>query len=375
MNETVFYGYYGHFNTGDDAFIEVANWGATKFWGSKKNVFLTQNLPIIQSKAYFTGRNFFKGHHQLKNYLAILKSQAFICAGGSTFQYEINKYNPKRISALKKKYFQKFKLGAIGVSLGPYKDTKAESDNRELLKYFDFLALRDSTSYQIAKYYDLPYEPINAFDLAALLPEVYSTNLSRESNTSTKILGISLCNFERYLNNGNLDNELRRNKQIQELLIKLALENENIIFRFFIFNAHPRVGDSHLTNTMIGKLRRIKPLNIELVEYNLETLKTWSKIKECNLVLSTRLHAAIFACFANVPFYLVEYHRKCKDFLKDIGYDQGFRIYDAEFDVQKLADKIKMIINHDDSFIPPSNITQVKERAKLNFVNININDR
>ena len=30
--KAVFSGYYGHKNTGDDAFVEVAAWGSKKYW-------------------------------------------------------------------------------------------------------------------------------------------------------------------------------------------------------------------------------------------------------------------------------------------------------------------------------------------------------
>lgn len=375
MKETLFYGYYGHQNTGDDAFIEVTAWGAKKYWHSSKNKFLTQNLPQVQNKVEHSGKSYFKGHHLLKHAASIILGDAFICAGGSTFHSQLSRMNPKNIARTKKNYFPNFKLGAIGVSLGPYKSTVAEKENIELLKHFDFLALRDQASYQIAKTYDLPYEPIEAFDLAALLPEVYSGLPKHKVSNHEKIIGISICNYESYLRNGDLDNEERRNKQIEDFVVKLARAKENFIFRLFIFNGNLRVGDQKITMSLANKLRAINPKNVEIIEYDPCTYHSWLRIKECNLVISTRLHAAIFACFANVPFFLVEYHRKCADFLDDVGYDLDSRIYDADFSPEEFADKIYRQLMNERVYLNPSNLDLVKEKSRYNFTKVNIHGR
>lgn len=39
-SEVLFTGYYGQLNTGDDAFVAVADWGARKYWHKNNNKFL-----------------------------------------------------------------------------------------------------------------------------------------------------------------------------------------------------------------------------------------------------------------------------------------------------------------------------------------------
>lgn len=34
-SDILFTGYYGQMNTGDDAFVQVASWGASKYWKKK----------------------------------------------------------------------------------------------------------------------------------------------------------------------------------------------------------------------------------------------------------------------------------------------------------------------------------------------------
>ena len=104
----------------------------------------------------------------------IERTKAFISAGGSTFQSEISGANTKYIalqSKLKRK--DKFNIGAIGVSIGPFENIKKELSVIEYLKRLDFLALRDTRSFEFVKSLSLDYEPIKAFDLAALLPSIY----------------------------------------------------------------------------------------------------------------------------------------------------------------------------------------------------------
>lgn len=370
--KNLFYGYYGKSNTGDDAFIEVTAWGANKYWNNHRNKYLTEKGPIVQNHVEYIGNVNSKFDRTIKYLRAITNADTFISAGGSTFQSQIKRLSPRRFSVLKKKYCPKFKIGAIGVSLGPYSSIAAENENIELLKNFDFLALRDRQSYEMALQYNLPYRPIEAFDLAALLPEVYNDFHISTKDHNRKILGVSLCNYERYIKDGDLSNEARRNKQNEELLLKIAHLDSSVIFRFFIFNGNQRIGDYDVSISLANKIKEIRPNNVEVINYNSSTFATWSKIKECNLFFSTRLHGAIFACFANVPFFLNEYHKKCSDFLDDIGYFSNYRISDAHFNPEKLAFYITSILTSEKKYINPTQINKCITKAKNNFRGVDL---
>lgn len=366
MQKVVFEGYYGYMNSGDDSFMEVAAWGANRYWNVSKSVFLSETLPKIITHSRAIGKNAFPGHGFIKNILSISTADAFVSAGGSVFHSEINSSNIKKIFLLKKK-IKKVKIGAIGVSIGPFKSKKAEKDNIELFKYFDFLALRDGLSYNMATSFNLPYQPVNAFDLAALLPKIYDYP-KKSKERPQKIIGVSLCNYEEYIN-GNILNQNRRNVNVINLLKTIASIDPTITFRFFIFNGHPIFGDKLITQQAITLLKDCTS-NIEIINYNDNVSTTWGNISTCSFVIAMRLHAAIFACFANVPFFLIEYHRKCTDFIKEIGLPDKFRMYDAHFDCKKVAYDIFNII-YDKEFIINSQ-EQLIEKAKLNFTEINI---
>ena len=365
--DVLFSGYYGHQNSGDDSFIEVASWGAKKYWNLESK-FITERMPVIKTPASFTGTGLFPYHNSLKVFQAINKTKILVFAGGSTFHSSLQKYEPKKLAVLYKK-FRNIKLGAIGVSLGPYRSAKAEVDNIELLKRFDFLALRDHSSYQLALDYNLPYKPIQAFDLAALLPLIYKDRPT--SRSDSRVIGISLCNYERYLPGGDLNNESRRNNRMFELLNQICTIDPSVKLRFFIFNGNSAVGDEQLTRKFVELLKNKGFQNIELIMYNSNVHETWLKIADCSLVISTRLHAAIFACFARIPFFLVEYHKKCAEFLESVGYDSSLRLYDAKFD-NTVIDKIMNILHDGSLFGSPLNFNHSIEIAKLNFQSISL---
>ncbi|MGP5296019.1 polysaccharide pyruvyl transferase family protein [Psychrobacter faecalis] len=367
-SEVLFTGYYGHFNTGDDAFVEVASWGAEKYWNKSKSIFLAKqdNLPITSKKI--------KGYpfsipktYSLQRRLLLSSTDYLISAGGSTIHRELESNNIKRFAVESKKKGSKIKVGGIGVSIGPFKTIRDEKSTIEYLKNIDFLAVRDKASFDFASNLNLPYETVNAFDLAALLPEIYGIKM-QANLSSKKVIGISVCPYESISNTANIENEKKRNATVVELL-KILNQEENIHFKFFIINGHPKVGDQKLTKETIEK---VSPHSYEIIPYTRKTQFVWNAIASCDFVISTRLHAAIFACFSNTPFMLNEYHRKCCDFLENIGYEEGLRMFDSDYQPRTTAKNIIAILNDKSKYIYPKRIDEMKDLAELNFTGVDL---
>src|SRR5690606_1707677 len=148
-------------------------------------------------------------------------------------------------------------------------------------------------------------KPVEAFDLAALLPEVYKNiPFNKEHNfENKKIIGISICPVESITNKNFIEKEEQRNKKIEELIKKLNSLHDNLIFRLFIINGHKNIGDENLTKKMIENLGIH---NYEIVPYQNKVYDIWASIKNCDFMIATRLHAAIMAAYADVPFVLNE---------------------------------------------------------------------
>ncbi|MFA7444679.1 MAG: polysaccharide pyruvyl transferase family protein, partial [Flavobacteriaceae bacterium] len=134
-----------------------------------------------------------------------------------------------------------------------------------------------------------------------------------------------------------------------------------------IFNGNTEIGDEKITNEMTSVLNKTQ---FEIVPYLGDTFKTWKEIKTCDFMLSTRLHASIFSCYADVPFMLVEYHRKCTDFLNDIGYDNNIRVHDGLKAPKETGLAIENILNG--QYKAPANIDDTIIRAKRNFTAIRL---
>ena len=357
----VYEGYYGYKNAGDDSFVEVCAWGAKKYWSCENNFFVGKDLPQTLNNIKTENKiPYFKGLDRLKMFLAFNKANFIISAGGSTFS-KIPSHSNKSLAKFYSD-FSKTKLGAMGVSLGPFKNSKEENIVKDYLRSLSFLSLRDTVSYNYAKSIDnLPYVPIKAFDLAALLPLVYNYNEPKNNEFSEKkVLGISICNYESY-SMGDINKEQKRNLFFEELIM-LFSHKTNIIFKVFIINDHPTLGDRKISNELI---RNIPSERVTIVNYKKNLKKTWLEISSCDCMISTRLHASIFACYAKIPFFLIEYHRKCADFLDDVGQTKKYRLYDADISPNEAFNIISRAIF--ENYIYPKNIKLTMDLAKKNF--------
>jgi polysaccharide pyruvyl transferase WcaK-like protein len=324
MTSVVFGGYYGMQNLGDDAFCIVSAWGARHFWNTSQIDFLSRTLPIMPCEAntLLFSKSFFRGQALLEVPFAIIGKSDVIFSGGSLFQRQLNWIR----SFLKfKRQLNRIRLGAIGVSIGPFINKEAEREVGEFLKCFSFLVLRDKKSYEYATSLNLPYKPIEGRDLAFLLPYIYPLKPRKPEKC---VLGVSLCHYERYVK-GDTKKEIQRENRLFETLQGIALKyKDNIDFRFFTFNNHVKYSDRDITHQVTSRLP--KHSHIEVVDYSRDAKSILSQLCECRAFLSTRLHGGIFAAAFNIPFILVEYHRKCTDFLDDLGMPSQYRIGDMD---------------------------------------------
>lgn len=281
-----------------------------------------------------------------------------VSAGGSTFG-ELPILSNKSVAKYFKSINKRLKLGAIGVSVGPFKSSKEEKAVKTYLNSLEFLALRDKRSFNYASSLDLPYKPINAFDLAALLPEIFG-NMAQNNPGTKETIGISICKYESYTN-GDLEKEKKRIAYFKAL-VEVLEKNTEVNFKVFIFNGHSKMGDWKISQELISN---IDPSRVVVIPYLSNIERTWREISSCSMVISTRMHASIFACYAKVPFILLEYHRKCSDFLDDVGQFEKYRLYDAEADLNTVVPIIEEILNG--SYQSPKYLDETIALSKRNF--------
>jgi len=163
---------------------------------------------------------------------------------------------------------------------------------------------------------------IKAFDLAVLLPLLKTPSEIEHGRqmpaSAQKTLGVSICHYERYIPGGDMSIESAREQNMLKALTQLV-KSEKIKIRLIVFNGNPRRGDVEITTDFYNRLSSIPGSSVEMVTYQNNPLKTWEAVRSCDALLGVRLHSAIFAYAAKVPFLLVEYHPKCSDFMTEIG--------------------------------------------------------
>lgn len=357
----IYEGFYGFKNTGDDAFIEVTSWGARNYWQCTQNVYFGASLPTtifpIINKQLFAK---VKGFDRVNLMANLRNANYLISAGGSTFG-ELPFHSNKSLARQVQKARKNLNLGAIGVSVGPFRTSEEEKKVIRYLESLSFLALRDDRSFQYASSIDLPYTPIKAFDLAALLPKVYQNlPVAKSKNLDKKVIGLSICNHERYTG-GDLSKEKKRNTFFKALVERLAKETD-AHFNVFVINGNSHFGDLEISRELVAN---IDDSRCSVMPYTPNVKEAWDRIAACDLVITTRLHAGIFACYADVPFMMLEYHKKCSDFLADVGQDISYRLYDAEVSVEEILPKIVEILSGIHK--KPSNIAETIALSERNF--------
>lgn len=356
----IFSGYYGMSNVGDDCFCSIAGWGAVNFWNAGKLFYLSSKIPKmpVPGTPLFSRTQKFHGQNRIGLLYHLAKTPCLVFAGGSIFHGHEG-WERELIFSFNK--IRKLKLGAIDVSLGPYRSEAGRNKVTNMLKELSFLVLRDGKSYDEACLLKLPYTPILGFDLAGLLPSVYGKFHGNITSNGKPVLGVIPCHFERYSKN-NIENEKRRDFLFLDTLKKVT-KKISCIIRIFTFNAHPKNGDELYSKHLFSALS--EHCDVELQPYCEDPELIWKQISCCNAVFSIRLHGGIFACMAKVPFALVEYHKKCSDFLDYIDQPDKWRVGDMKISSDEASSKITDMLRNSSSY--PIDTIGLETKALLNF--------
>lgn len=366
MNKILFTGYYGFNNMGDDSFVEVCDWGAKNLWKTTSYGFLPPTGRVKNSVNNLLKGQSFKGKYSVESALYGSQSDYVVFGGGSLFIREIPKFSAYDIFRLLSK-LKATKMAAIGVSLGPFVNKKAQDEWKAFLSDFAYICVRDSTSYKISQEMGLQ-NTVQGYDLAAILPTVYANNPSPSKSTQSKrTIGISICLDDKSgLSSQNNNNRITR---LTGVLKQLAKEHSDLVFQFYIVNVHPEHGDLQVTDDVIKALD-LSAERINVIPYtNVKAM--WDSIALCDVILSCRLHAGIFAAFSNTPFIQIEYHRKCADLLDDLGYPSQLRIGDMDLSISETAERISYILNEPSKF-HLANKERCTEMALNNFTKFNM---
>ena len=333
MSRILLSGWYGMNNSGDDALLAVTAWGAHRFLNA---VTLRATASLIPS---FPGSDAlipilvpiarFKGENRLRHLGAALLSNGVIFGGGSVFHSADDM--KRQIDLLR--FSGSGPRAALGVSVGPFRDTNAERVCAHLLKRLDFVGLRDQESFDLVRSIVPGVRSEKTFDLAPLLARVIAETKKGSADKPRRGIGIALCDFERFTG-GDIGKEFTRRANMVKMINQLDPELVGEIV-FIDFNGNALYGDRDVHREIASKISPY--FKIRHLPYSPDPGHVLETVAGLRVMIAMRLHAAIFGFMARTPTMLLSYHDKCKGWASQIGLPIRYFHDAADFDAATLA--------------------------------------
>lgn len=341
MGKILLSGYYGEYNTGDDALLASAAWGCAQFLQSDDILATANNLPAFEGKLplspLYVRKEGIKSENLLRLHYHALTSDLIVFGGGSVFHSTDKLTRDADLVDLNRG------TGAValGVSFGPFRDSGAEKACRNFVNKLSYIGVRDEDSLEIVKSLAPDINVEKTFDLAPLFPFTHKCSSKRRG------LAISLCNYERYIGS-NTDIEKIRFNKILNVLNRLTKEDvEELIF--IDFNGHQLFGDADIHDEMISQLKNNIP--ITRIPYNDNPASVLNLISTCKGLVGMRLHSCIFGYMTETPTVILSYHPKCIGWANQIQANPKFTIDSTNFEEEQLYDSLMNMLNN--KFSPP----------------------
>lgn len=333
-------GYYGQMNTGDDALMAATVWGVHRFLKAKNIVVPAYHIPCIVGKQnilqIFTDHQRFKGQNTINLYWNALKTKSVIFGGGSVFHSAEDLEQKRRLLSIA----GRGPHAAVGVSLGPFKNSEDEKQCAKLLARISFLGLRDQESFDIAREIAPSIESKKTFDLALLLPRAYDISIDQfQMDTKRTGVGFALCNYERFTG-GDLNHEVVR---LQKVIKAIEHLNPDLIDEIVLidFNGHSYLGDFELNSAIKSNISNFK---VRHINYESDPISTLEHISKLKVLVSMRLHGSIFGYITKTPTIMISYHPKCIGWANQIGMDENCVMDSNLFHVDDLVSNIHNLI-------------------------------
>lgn len=313
------YGYYGHRNIGDDALLLAAATGLVRECGATSVSFSGKMPPILSN---IPARNFAPRHdfpgatrlHRWREAVGLRRADCVVLGGGSILRSRPTLDELERkISVVKQRGGRAV---GIGVSVGPFLDKSSQLSFVRLAKKLDFLGVRDATSLERVKQLEPDTNVKLTGDLAPLLRDEFQENTPPATIPTPGILGISIVQEQ------SRAHDAVPSEEITQSVIRLVEDRCFPEFfsgvRLFSCNDDQRYPNDTQLNRRLGEALS-SHTHVEQVAYSGNTLGFIERFTGLSLMLSTRLHASIFAALMNVPLLVVSYAEKCRAWANFMG--------------------------------------------------------
>jgi polysaccharide pyruvyl transferase WcaK-like protein len=343
-SRVVFSGYYGMSNFGDDLFAYVCASAAKQYWRHTNSSVLSPAVKgidadyavpaLISDELYSRDSLIGAAVRLLITLQAACRNDLFILGGGSVISSQISGV----LGVIKKSVrLTGVEFAALGISIGPFVSSYEYEKARQFLSEFLFISVRDEASYQIAKEFKLSCPIVRAGDLAGLMPLV----LPKEQTQNTEdhlVIGVALCRYESIVG-GDIELENNRIQALTSAVVKLAKQLGARVVVYSL-NNHEKVGDDDVSRLLCTELVKEGVCHTLIRNIDHGVVEVWQSIGRCDFFVSVRLHGAIAAYMNQVPFVLIEYHKKCSDFLDDVGQDEELRVHSSIHDFETIYEVV-----------------------------------
>ncbi len=358
-------GWNGNCNVGDDAMTAVIiNYVIQKiqpkarFWLLADKAHLAQYTGCENEINGFAGYNLFQRIPYVRrwlnpllfdNYLAVA-SPILLIGGGSILHSVPRSRRLSKVVAATRRSHPQTLVGALGISLGPFKNQAEKHACNQVLQQLDFVAVRDQRSWDVLQNFNLKTPAVNAVDMALLLPELLS-NLS-SSKKSFPSIGVAL-------RQGYTPTHLI--EALVTSLNSIQAANKTVVIELLNF--------SNVDESISVRLqKRLKfSERVKFYAYTPCPEDMYQRLSACSLVLASRLHAAVISYAVGTPFGVLAYHQKCVDFAKAVGLDKHWIMPIKDVRADDLTQKLTAAIERNCMPKVQLALQQARRQARKNF--------
>ncbi|APH06058.1 polysaccharide pyruvyl transferase family protein [Bacillus weihaiensis] len=347
MRKILLSGYYGEYNTGDDALLASSSFGCSQFLQSSKTLATAYHIPEfereLQVTPLYVKQEKMKSENLMRLYYHALTSNLIVFGGGSVFHSTDKLTRDSDLIDLSRGRG----AVALGVSFGPFRDSGAEQACKTFIKKLSYIGVRDEESFELVKSLVPDVHVEKTFDLAPLFPLSQVDEFLGTKPVKRRGLAISLCHYERYVGL-NKDIEEIRLEKISRVLNRLTVEDvEELIF--IDFNGHPVFGDVDIHKEMMSRLKGKIPMS--RIPYSHNPATVLRLISTCKGMIGMRLHSCVFGYMTETPTIILSYHPKCMGWAEQIRSHPDFTMDSTDFEEEQLYSSIINILHN--NYEPP----------------------
>lgn len=342
--------YYNDSNLGDDLFLDVLlrRYPQHQFYIAD-NKKISLNVSLISHKNLFSvpqilsNRTFEQEH---------FKYDGIILIGGSIFQdisYTLYRgylgqfLTFRNLTKLGKKVY------VMGSNLGPFNTLFGKVIFKKILKYVNYICVRDQYSFDLLKLWSLEKK-------SGLAPDIifgYDYQPSITIASAKNILGISILNTK-------LNPEVRGSyivKMANLVNQYLSINNKNQVRLFGFDGGHEN--DGAVIDEILNHILNQNKARVSKIEYNakIDIQQYLDLFLECGFIVANRFHSMILAAKYNIPFFPIVYSQKTLNVLHDMKYPYSSIKYAmiSQLDCKQL---INAVISNTREFILPTSYSQ-----------------